>query len=109
MSRNTFNNNNYNEWADFWYYEIGVNVIPADTEKKETYENWSQWQDKSIPDELYEQRKRNGEYKKGIAIVTGKLWRDKHKGKYLIGIDCDNKKAIEEICTKMAIQFHYRN
>ena len=100
MSHNSFNNNNYNEWLDFYFYEIGVNVIPADTENKETYENWSQWQDKPIPKELHEQRKRNGEYKKGIAIVTGPIWRGKNKGKYLNGIDCDNKKAIEEICTK---------
>ena len=26
--------------------------------KRQTYENWSQWQDKPIPDELHEQRKR---------------------------------------------------
>ncbi|HSF51545.1 MAG TPA: bifunctional DNA primase/polymerase, partial [Nitrososphaeraceae archaeon] len=99
MSQNLFNNNNnYNNSADFWYYQIGVNVIPADTENKETYENWSQWQDKPIPDELHEERKRNGEYNKGIAIVTGKIWRGKYKGKYLVAIDCDNKKAIEEFC-----------
>ena len=23
-----------NEWADFWYDEIGVNIIPADTKKR---------------------------------------------------------------------------
>ena len=92
--------NEINKWADFWHYQIGVNVIPADTREKRTYENWSQWQDKPIPDDLHEQRKRNGEYNKGIAILTGKSWRGKYKGKYLIGIDCDNKKAIEEICTK---------
>jgi hypothetical protein len=100
MSHNSFNNNNFNEWLDYYFYEIGVNVIPADTESKETYEKWTQWQDKPIPDELYEQRKGNREYKKGIAIVTGKIWRGKNKGKYLTGIDCDNKKAIEEICNR---------
>ena len=31
--------------------------------------------------------KRNGEYNKGIAIVTGPIWRGQIKGKYLIGID----------------------
>ena len=100
MSQNSFSNNNYNELLDHYFYEIGVNVIPADTENKETHENWSQWQDRPIPEELHNKRKRNGEYNNGIAIVTGKIWRGKHKGKYLIGIDCDNKKAIEEICTK---------
>ena len=92
--------NEINKWADFWHYVIGVNVIPANTKEKATYENWSQWQDKPIPDELHEQRKRNGEYNEGIAIITGQIWRDKNKGKYLNGIDCDNKKAIEEICNK---------
>ena len=63
--------NEINKWADFWHYQIGVNVIPAHTKEKKTYENWLQWQDKPISDELHEQRKRNGEYNKGIAIITG--------------------------------------
>ena len=67
-----------NKWVDFWHYQIGVNLIPADTKEKKTNENWSQWQDKPIPDELHEQRKRKGEYNKGIAIVTGKIWRGNH-------------------------------
>src|SRR5687768_14783566 len=100
MSQNPLNNNNYNEWLDHYFYEIGVNVIPADTKNKQTYENWTQWQNTLIPDELHEQRKKNGDYKKGIAIVTGPIWRGKNKGKYLNGIDCDNRKAIEEICNK---------
>ena len=25
---------NINDWADFWYYIIGINIIPADTKKK---------------------------------------------------------------------------
>ena len=90
--------NEINKWADFWHYQIGVNIIPADTKEKKTYENWSQWQDKPIPDELHEQRKKNGEYNKGIALIPGKIWRGPFKGKYLVAIDLDNKKAIEEFC-----------
>jgi hypothetical protein len=26
--------NRINDWADFWRYKIGVNVIPANTRKK---------------------------------------------------------------------------
>ena len=26
--------NEINKWADFWHYQIGVNVIPADTKNK---------------------------------------------------------------------------
>ncbi len=50
--------NEINKWADFWHSHIGVNVIPANTKNKQTYENWLQWQDKPISDELHEQRKR---------------------------------------------------
>ena len=27
-------NDDYNGWADFWRHKIGVNVIPAETQKK---------------------------------------------------------------------------
>jgi hypothetical protein len=92
------NINSLNDWADFWYYQIGVNVIPADTKNKQTGYNWSQCQEKPISNELHEQRKRNGQYNKGIALVTGKIWRGQFKEKYLVAIDLDNKKAIEEFC-----------
>ena len=90
--------NEINKCADFWHYQIGVNVIHADTKEKKTYENWLQWQDKPISDELHEQRKKNGEYNKGIALIPGKIWRGPFKGKYLVAIDLDNKKAIEDFC-----------
>ena len=61
-----------NQWADFWYYEIGVNVIPANTREKNTFEPWTPWQDKSIPSEVHKERKINGDYKYGIAIIPGK-------------------------------------
>jgi len=96
-------NNSINQWANFWYYEIGVNVIPANTKEKVTYENWIPWQDKPLPEELHELRKKNGEYAKGIAILMGKIWRGKYEGQYLNGIDCDNKQAIEEICSYKVI------
>ena len=35
-----------------------------------------------------------------LAVMTGKIHKGKNEGKYLIGIDCDNLKAIEEICTR---------
>jgi DNA replicative helicase MCM subunit Mcm2 (Cdc46/Mcm family) len=91
-------NNSIDRWVDFWYYEIGVNIIPANTKEKITFVNWSECQNIPITEELHEIRKKNGEYSKGIAIVLGKIWRGKYQGQYLNGIDCDNKKAIEEIC-----------
>ena len=98
MIFNNSNINSINDSADFWHYKIGVNVIPADTKAKKAHENWSQCQDKAISDELHEQRKKNGEYNKGISLIPGKIWRGQFKGKYLVAIDLDNKKAIEEFC-----------
>lgn len=89
-----------NAWADYWYYSIGVNVIPADTKKKKTWVKWSEWQDKPIPEEVYEQWKSEGQFNNGIAIIVGKIWRGCHEGKYLIFVDCDNQRAIEEFCTR---------
>lgn len=42
--------------------------------------------------------KKNGHYNYGIAIITGKILRGPYVGKYLVAIDLDNKKAIEEFC-----------
>src|SRR5215207_2893500 len=98
MIINNSNLNSINDSADFWYYQIGVNVISADTKNKKTYENWLPWQDKPISEKEHELPKKNGEYNKGIAIITGPIWRGPYKGKYLVAIDLDNKKAIEEFC-----------
>lgn len=51
-------NNSINQWTDYWYYKIGVNVIPANTKEKITYENWISWQDKPVPEELHNSEKR---------------------------------------------------
>jgi hypothetical protein len=90
----------HNAWADFWYYEIGVNVIPADTRKKKTFVEWKQWQTESIPEELHDQWKKEHRFADGLAIILGRVWRGEHIGEYLIFIDCDNLKAIEEFCTR---------
>lgn len=90
-----------NDAADFWRNDIGVNVIGANTRKKETYESWKEWQDKPIPREVHEQWKASGAFDNGIAIIPGKVWHNSDKeGLYLIGIDLDNQKAIEEVAIK---------
>ena len=87
-----------NQSADYWFKKIGVNVIQANTKLKETYENWTKYQDQPIPDQLHEERKQNGYYSNGLAIIPGKIWRGPYAGKYLVAIDLDNKKAIDEFC-----------
>ncbi|CAN5707420.1 hypothetical protein BH23THE1_BH23THE1_17410 [soil metagenome] len=87
---------NFNEAADFWRYEIGVNIIPINSRKKVTYTEWSELEDNTVSEEQHNKWKYYGVFKSGIAVMAGKIWRGKYKGKYLACIDIDNKKGIEE-------------
>jgi hypothetical protein len=87
-----------NDWSDYWFYEIGANVIPANTKDKNTFESWTNWKDQSIPVEVHESRKKSGHYNNGIALITGQLWRGPYYEKYLVAIDLDNRKAINTFC-----------
>ena len=90
----------YNGWADFWRYEMGVNVIPADTMIKKTFINWKQYQDVPIPEDQHNSWKVQGKFKQGIAVIPGKVWHRPDKmGQFLVIIDADTNKAIEGLCT----------
>jgi len=48
-----------NDWSVFfWFYQIGADVIPANTKEKNTFESWSKCQDRSISEEIYKFRKK---------------------------------------------------
>jgi DNA replicative helicase MCM subunit Mcm2 (Cdc46/Mcm family) len=87
-----------NEWADFWRYVIGVNVIPADTIRKKIHLKWSQWQDKPIPESQHEEWKKAAAFKNGLAIMAGKVWHRPDKyGSFLVLLDLDKRMAIQEL------------
>jgi hypothetical protein len=91
----------FEEFADYWRYVIGVNVFPADTINKTTDVKWSPFQTIPIPEELHNEWKASQAFNKGMAVMLGRVWHNKQKeGLYLNGIDADNLKAIEEICTR---------
>ncbi len=92
-----------NEYADFWYYEIGANVIPADSSGKIPLVKWREdpqgnWGAVSIPQELFESWKSDGLFEKGMAVICGKAFRGTNAGWWLNGIDADNKLGVEEMC-----------
>ena len=96
--------NNINDWADFWYYQIGANVIPADTRNKRPVVEWKQYQNVPIPQEQHNEWKQQGAFKDGMAIIAGKVWHNEtKKGLYLILVDLDNQKAIDEFCTRNGV------
>jgi putative DNA primase/helicase len=91
----------FNDWVDFWRYDIGVNVIPADTKNKTTSIKWSEYQDKPIPEWQHEKWKKESVFSKGMAVIAGEVWHRKDKkSHYLTIIDADKIDAINEICTR---------
>jgi hypothetical protein len=92
-----------NEWADFWRYDVGVNVIPANTAEKTTDILWKEdprgnWQIEPIPQEIHDGWKSRGMFDNGLAIVCGQVFRGKYKGMWLNAIDCDNKSGTDAMC-----------
>jgi DNA polymerase elongation subunit (family B) len=97
----------YNGWADHYFYAWGVNVIPAPTidkgkDQKDKVSSWikggwDNYQTNTMTFEEHEEFKRNGDYtsRKGLAIIAGQVWRGPHKGLWLTFIDCDNELAID--------------
>ena len=84
-----------NDWADFWYYGVGVNAIPYNGVKKYTWIQWTNhpkgdFTETSIPLEIFESWKEANSFSKGIAVICGKVFRGKHIGKWLNGTDLDN-------------------
>ena len=93
-----------NDWADYWRYDVGVNVIPADTQNKRPIVEWRKYQNVPISEEHHNEWKSTNAFAKGIAILPGKVWHNQFKkGLYLVFVDLDNKKAIDEFCTRDGI------
>ncbi len=85
-----------NTELDYWHYNIGINVIPVNSKNKITFVSWKNDQSNPITDKQHETRKKNGDYKEGIAALAGKIWRGSYKDKHLVIVDLDNKNGIDE-------------
>lgn len=106
-----------NDAADFWRYQVGLNIIPADTKEKATWIKWLPYQYQPIPEAQHENWKNDNLFENGMAIIAGKIWHNPNlKDMYLICIDLDNQKAIEEFRTikgkrhtleELADNFHF--
>lgn len=68
----------YNGWADYWFYVIGANVIPADGLNKRPIVEWKEYQNKSISEEQYQKWKDQAMFNRGFALIMGKLWRGRN-------------------------------
>ena len=66
--------NNFRE-LDFWFNTVGVNVHPADTKNKRVSKNWMPKQDSAMEIEEYENLQKENAFIRGVAVVTGRIWR----------------------------------
>ena len=90
-----------NAGADFWYHQIGVNVIPFNTQKRSpVIDYYAKYQNEPIPIEIFEKGKREYKFEKGMAIILGEVHRGKNIGRYLIGIDIDKEIGLREFLTR---------
>jgi len=89
----------FNEWAKFWFYIIGINIIPAISKKKIPLVKWIEYQTNPISEKQFKEWIDNNTFKDGLAIICGKVWRGEHKDKWLNGIDCDNKIGLDKMCS----------
>ncbi|MDN5846654.1 MAG: phage/plasmid primase, P4 family [Candidatus Nitrosocosmicus sp.] len=97
----------HNFWADFWYYQVKVNVFPFDTKNRiPITSSYKQYQKDRIPKAEFERWKKEDKFKDGMAIYPGKLYltnQDKdynnYEDLYLVAVDLDRKEAIDEFCT----------
>jgi hypothetical protein len=95
MSRETISlppGDDFDAWADYYFNEWGVNVIPAPTSDKGKDEKhrqltwpkggWKDYQHRTMTREEHEAFKRNGDYtlRNGLAVVAGRVWRGPNAG-----------------------------
>lgn len=85
----------FNGWADYWRYRIGVYIIPADTRNKVNYQSWSEYQNMPIPDKPYNDWKETAAFSGGIADIPCRVWHNKEKFGFQIRClcKCHNEEA----------------
>ena len=92
------------DYVNFWFHEIGVNIIPFDTKNRKSIlskEEHSKYYEYLMTLTEFNNFKENGYYGNGFVIKLGQVERGKYRGKYLNALDLDNKLAIEEFVRRI--------
>jgi hypothetical protein len=86
--------------ADYNRNTLGVNAIPADTQSRDKFPSWANWEHVPIPQSQHEAWKTTGAFSKGMARIHGRIWHipDLVDNTYWFSIDSDNQAAIDLIC-----------
>ena len=78
------------DYVNFWFHEIGVNVIPFDTKNRKSIlpkEEHSKHFQYLMTLTEFNNFKENGYYGNGFVIKLGQVERGKYRGKYLNALD----------------------
>ena len=105
-------NSTPNQYANFWRYHIGVNVIPSkiiteikkdkdgkmiEEKKRMPIVSWKDYQTTPIPEWQHNQWLRENKFKDGMSVICGRVWhRSDLIDYYLAGFDSDNTIATNE-------------
>lgn len=89
-----------NEYAKYWYYTVGVNVIPCVSNKRRTYlMEYGKYYSKEMDEKTFKHLLDIGIFHNGIAALCGPIYRGTHKGKFFNLIDYDNLKGRNILLT----------
>lgn len=80
---------------DLFFEVLGGNIILCYYKTKKSSGEWKHQQTNAQSLEEYDKLKQDNPLS-NWGVITGKIWRGPYKDKYLVVIDLDNKKAIDE-------------
>ena len=98
-----------NQWANHWFYHVGVNTLPR--YGKKAIIKYSPFRNKRIPAELFNHWKDEKKFDLNICVMVGKLSGATEIQNYvrkdldLNFCDFDNQLAIDEFCNYKGHQF----
>jgi hypothetical protein len=89
----------FNEGANSWFYDIGVPTIPGKYKTKQPCVYWEGYQENPPTEEEHKRWLNEGKYSGGVIILCGLACNRKDRQNlYLVGVDIDKQKGIDEFC-----------
>jgi P4 family phage/plasmid primase-like protien len=91
----------FNDGANFWHYDVGVPTIPGQFKTKRPCVFWEGYQEHPPSEEEHKEWLKQGKYSGGVMILCGQVcYRKEIQNLYLVGVDIDKQKGIDEFCTR---------
>ena len=112
---NTTSLGEMNKGARIWW-DRGLNVFPANSKEKATYEDWDAYHYKPIPQETFDKWIKKGKFLTGVSVSPGVVYRiPELEGYFAVCIDWDKiegfnalfpGKTVKEVAQEEYIEWH---